>query len=586
MGQGAHWIGMLFLKTFHLLALAAFVSASSFTLHDSRSAAPAGFIYEGPAPDSDQLTLRFALAGKNISGLHNTLTTISTPGHVAFRQWLSADEVKAFVKPSSETLAAFENFTSANGLSATSTSPHGNWVSVNMSVFQANTLFRAQYQRFSHPSLAEPLTRTLAISLPSELVGHVDAIHPGTDFSIIRPQVVVQPQPSLVKRDHGQHPSASCNTSDPNGEMTPACLQALYGIPSTAASARRDNRILVTGFLGRSPSDGSLSDFLGEFRRDIPRNTTFNLTKLDNPSFVGNGTFDGVTVEADIDIEYTVGVATGVPVDFLSVGGDLSLSSIATAILDTISFVAGLESPPSIMTTSYGVAEADVGTALATSICNGLAGLSARGISVLFSSGDGGVHGSDDDLSLCNTTTFVPAFPASCPWVTTVGGTIGFGPEIAMNLTSGGFSDVFPRPSYQEQAVESFLAELPKDFPGTFNTTGRGYPDVALQANNFAYVSQGVHGEVSGTSLSAPTFAAIIALVNDRLLSVGEQPLGFLNPWIYKHADVFTGITAGHNSGDLCPESSVAFDAVKGWDPLTGVGTPIFDRLLQAAFAK
>ncbi|KAJ7603895.1 Pro-kumamolisin, activation domain-containing protein [Roridomyces roridus] len=105
-------------------------------LRRSRSAAPAGFIYEGTAPESDQLTLRLALAGKNISGLHDTLTAISTPGHVAFRRWLSADEVKEFVKPSSETLAAFENFTSANGLSATSTSPHGNWVSVNMPYFK------------------------------------------------------------------------------------------------------------------------------------------------------------------------------------------------------------------------------------------------------------------------------------------------------------------------------------------------------------------------------------------------------------------------------------------------------------------
>ncbi|KAJ7620173.1 subtilisin-like protein [Roridomyces roridus] len=568
MAHGADWIGMSFLKIFHLLALAALVSAGSFTPHDSRSAAPAGIISEGAALDSDQLTLRFALAGNNISGLHDTLTARSTPGNAAFRQWLSADEVKEFVKPSSETLAAFENFTSANGLSATSTSPQGNWVSVNMSVFQANTLFRAQYQRFSHPSLAEPLTRTLAISLPSELVGHVDAIHPGTDFSIITPQMAVQRQPSFGKRD--QHPSASCNTS----------------IPSTAASARTDTRILVTGFVGRSPSQESLSDFLGEFRPDIPKNTSFNLTRIDNSSFVSDGTFDDLTLEADIDVQYTVGVATGVPVDFLSVGGDESLSSLATAILDQISFVAGMDNPPSTMTSSFGVAETDVGVALATSVCNGLASLSARGISVLFSSGDGGVHGSDDDLSLCNTTTFVPAFPASCPWVTTVGATIGFGPEIAMNLTSGGFSDVFPRPSYQEQAVESFLAELPKDFPGTFNTTGRGYPDVAIQANNFAYVSQGVHSKVGGTSLSSPTFASIIALVNDRLLGAREQPLGFLNPWIYKHADAFTDITAGHNSGDLCPESSVAFDAVKGWDPLTGVGTPVFDRLLQAAFAK
>ncbi|KAJ7347179.1 hypothetical protein DFH08DRAFT_648779, partial [Mycena albidolilacea] len=63
-----------------------------------------------------------------------------------------------------------------------------------------------------------------------------------------------------------------------------------------------------------------------------------------------------------------------------------------------------------------------------------------------------------------------------------------------------------------------------------YNKTGRGYPDVSTQGWNFEIV---VDGEVTlegGTSASSPTFASIIALINDRLLAENKAVLGFLNP--------------------------------------------------------
>ncbi|KAJ7702544.1 hypothetical protein B0H16DRAFT_742329, partial [Mycena metata] len=80
-----------------------------------------------------------------------------------------------------------------------------------------------------------------------------------------------------------------------------------------------------------------------------------------------------------------------------------------------------------------------------------------------------------------------------------------------------------------------------------------------------------------------PAFASIIALINDCLIAAGKPVLGFLNPFIYASQSVFTDITVGHNSGTECPASTPAFDATTGWDPLTGVGTPLFDKLLAAA---
>ncbi|KAE9382492.1 hypothetical protein BT96DRAFT_1027634 [Gymnopus androsaceus JB14] len=132
----------------------------------SRTSAPAGFVSQGVAPANDMLTLRVALTSNNIAGSPE------------FRQWLSMEEVKSFVQPSSETVSAFSAFASANGLEPTVISPNGDWVSITLPVSQANQLFATQFEVFTHPDMLNTITRTLSVSLPSELVGHIDLHQP------------------------------------------------------------------------------------------------------------------------------------------------------------------------------------------------------------------------------------------------------------------------------------------------------------------------------------------------------------------------------------------------------------------------
>ena len=187
--------------------------------------------------------------------------------------------------------------------------------------------------------------------------------------------------------------------------------------------------------------------------------------------------------------------------------------------------------------------------------------LGARGVSLLFASGDGGARGRLDDPTICNNNTFLALFPASCPYGTAVGGTTGINPEIAAPLSGGGFSSIFPRPSYQDYAIPPFLNSLPPNFPGIFNRSGRGLPDISTQAVNFTYILGGNISELSGTSFASPTFASIIILINDRLIAAGKPVLGFLNPWIYSSAfKTFTDITEGKNTGFVCPSNTVSYN--------------------------
>ncbi|KAJ6504169.1 subtilisin-like protein [Mycena vitilis] len=572
-------------KVLYVLALTAAASEGKTVLHERRVAAPAGFIRVGAAPGSEVVSLRVALAANDVAGLRDKLMSIATPGSSDFRQWLSMEEVKAYTQPSPETVSAFNAFASANGLKPTVISPNGDWVSIALPISQANTLFDAQFEIFSHPDMPGNITRTLSVSLPAELVGHVDVIHPTTAFT--EPDVRLVPVPAVgrLTRDLQLRRASvdpSCDSSVPTGLITPKCLQDLYGIPATPATAP-NNTILVTGYEGQFAQAADLKGFLEAWRPDIPANTTFSLLSVDGGINTQSPTSAGG--EANLDIQYVAGIATGVPVQYLSVGGNFS----ATALLDTTTFLDGVANPPTVVTTSYALTESFFGNTLATKICNGYMALGSRGISVIFASGDGGVRGNRDTTNGigCANNTFNPTFPPSCPFGTTVGGTIGFNPEVAVNFSTGGFSDFFPAPDYQRAAIAGFLETLPSDFAGIFNRTGRGFPDVALQAWNFATFNNGINDTTGGTSASAPTFAAIVALINDRLIVAGKPVLGFLNPFLYSTASgAFTDITSGHNSGFHCPaNTTVAFDGAVGWDPLTGFGTPIFSELLAAALA-
>lgn len=63
---------------------------------------------------------------------------------------------------------------------------------------------------------------------------------------------------------------------------------------------------------------------------------------------------------------------------------------------------------------------------------------------------------------------------------------------------------------------------------------------------------------IGGTSASSPTFAAVIALVNDALLAQGKPSLGFLNPWIYSGAySALNDVTIGSAYGESLRQSDI-----------------------------
>jgi tripeptidyl-peptidase-1 len=311
------------------------------------------------------------------------------------------------------------------------------------------------------------------------------------------------------------------------------------------------------------------------------------------------------SVEANLDIQYTAGlVGPQIKTNFFSTAGrgshvpDLDQPSAADnenePYMEFFTYLLGLDDDklPSVLSTSYGESEQAVSAEYAYKVCDMIGQLGTRGVSVIFSSGDTGPGSACQTNDGKNTTRFLPVFPASCPYVTSVGGTYQIQPERAVYFSSGGFSDLWERPSYQDKAVTDYLKRLGDRWTGLYNPKGRGFPDVAAQGLGFRVVDKGVTKPVAGTSASAPVFASVVALLNNARRAAGKPALGFLNPWIYEQGykglnDIVDGGSTGCTGRSIYSGLKSArvpyasWNATEDWDPVTGYGTPDFEKLMR-----
>ncbi|PIL25326.1 hypothetical protein GSI_13215 [Ganoderma sinense ZZ0214-1] len=444
---------------------------------------------------------------------------------------------------------AVTDWLAGHGLSVESRSYSGETLTVRVPAACANAILAANFTAYMHDATNTTMIRTLSYSLPAYLYDHVSFVYPTTQFDApVRLGAALElslrqsrPRAPSRRADSASEVPASCASS-----ITPRCLQALYGIPTMPATSS-GNSLYVSGLGGTSANPNDLQTFLEQFRPDIKNGTYTSL------SVAGSSDTGIPTNEGNCDTQYTVGLATNVSVTY-AIAGSMSNGVTFGDLLNTVVYLLELDEPPLVVTTSYVFDEPvdSESIQVARTLCNYYAQLGLLGTSVIFASGDNGAvgGGSNQNNGCQSPAPFVPSFPSTCPFVTSVGSTQGVNPEVAASFSSGGFSNIFSRPSYQDTAVNAFLHRQGNLNAGLFNISGRAYPDVATQGMNFNIRVGGLtYNDFNGTSASSPTFASII----DRLLAAGRSPLGFLNPLLYSNATVaFNDITAGDNRDSMC----------------------------------
>ncbi|KAJ5754101.1 peptidase S8/S53 domain-containing protein [Penicillium nucicola] len=271
----------------------------------------------------------------------------------------------------------------------------------------------------------------------------------------------------------------------------------------------------------------------------------------------------------------------------------------------------GVYRPTNVISISYSGGEADFPASYLKRQCSEIMKLSLQGVTVVESSGDYGVGsypgdgGWETGCAGPDGDVFYPSADVTCPYVLSVGST-RFNHvsdpndtttyyETASGYSGGGFSNYFDAPEWQKKAIAQYFDEVKLDFTGykeagknfsdvgsgVYRTGGRGYPDVSSIGVHYMSFTEGRWAREGGTSLSAPIWAAVITLINERRLAANKSTVGFLHPVLYAHPEVFTDITVGNNTA--C--NSTGFLAAKGWDPVSGLGTPIFPKLVDLFLA-
>ena len=558
---------------------------------------PRGWTASDKPPIPDQLLdLKIGLKNKKFAELEQHLYEVSSPTHHRYRQHLSKEEVDDLVRPDEEASALVTEFLQDHGISKEQCkySSAGDWISVALPVTQVEKMLNTKYSVYRHED-GTSMVRTTEWSLPLHLHEHISTIQPTTAFLRASPKLrTVLESPGVDFNEDDYPPNSTDLISTCNWEgVTPTCLRLLYGTDGYTPQSPNSS-IAFTNYLGEVANRSDASKFLTMFRPEaVSTASLFEQISISGGP-VDNGT-GGAGYEGNLDIQTIAGQTYPINITSYSTGGSPPFQPDVHTPENTnepylvwLEYVSSQEEIAQTISTSYGDDEQTVPQSYAQAVCEGFAHLGLRGVSLLFSSGDSGVGPDDTCFSNDgkNTSMFLPAFPASCPYITTVGGTRSYPEEVAYDTKNGyvsgsGFSNYFAQPTYQKDSgvVDKYVESLKGEHDGLYNKSGRAYPDVAAQGYRYVVVYDGSVISLDGTSASCPTVASTISLVNDALMADGQQPLGFLNPWLYAGAGekAFTDVVNGSSTG--C--NSTGFPAGEGWDVASGFGTPQFPVMLD-----
>lgn len=517
-------------------------------------------------------TLLFAIKQSNTDLVSGILSDVSNPDSPSYGKYLSFEQVGELVR-NDVSLKIVKKFLIANGIpdNEIDETANGEFLTVRTPVQNAERLLSSKFFVFEKDSVR--VLRTDSVTVPEDLRDHIDFIGATTQLPGIRRRSIVRGR-------------------EVNGYVTPQLLNDHYNVKSNVVKDKRATQSLFES-LGQDFSPADLAMF--QQRLSVPASKISKVIGPNDPSVCDNNM--NSCGEANLDVQYILSMSPDSPTTYWSVEQSNDL------FVDWVAAVANDPSPPLVHSISYGGMEYD--NSMMDRFSLEVQKLGLRGVTVVVSSGDDGVSGAvaRESSSECG---FNPSFPASCPFVVAVGATQGpesGEAEIACSsatggivTSGGGFSNVYPQPSYQSESVSEFFknsawTNLPPS--DEYNAKGRAYPDVSMLGFNYIIVDGQQLVAVSGTSASSPVFAGLLSLVNGELLASGRPSLGFVNPLLYKlrsQAGVYNDITEGSNNCAAGPEDnhtccSYGFTATSGWDPVTGLGSINFENFKDAVLS-
>ncbi|KAH6986891.1 tripeptidyl-peptidase 1 [Ilyonectria destructans] len=551
--------------------------------HEFLQEVPGDYVQLGAAPQDQFLSLRFYLAELDKPYL-KVAEEVSDPDSEQYGQYLEAHELRSILPDMSLASSKVTRWLEDEGLSNHTTNPER--IDVTAAVADWDRVLNTTFLQFRHRATGRTVVRTTEYSVPATQKEVIDYIYPTVQFF----RLSTNPA-KVLKRQHIPTGPSNCSNS-----VCPAQLRTKYNINYSPPDGKSGSTIAIAGFLNNFPNVTDVKAFLTKYDKKNPKSIpAINVVSVNKGTLKPPADGGSLTVEAELDLDYSMAFTGPLPVSFYSVGGHAPKvgQKPSTHIspddnepyAEFFEYVLALKNPPKVISISYNDDEKNVPVAYAKRVCDLFAKAAARGISIVGSSGDGGAAGAGGDSTCLGVSgkkrLFVPTFPSSCPWMTSVGATADYGG--VASFSSGGMSNVFKRPSWQDKAVTGYIKALKGKHKNYYNTTGRAQPDVSLLGDDYLTLTGGQASIHDGTSASAPVFAAMVALINDMRLREKKPVLGFLNPMLYsaKTNSAFRDVKDGSNSVG-CADGNFfepGWEALAGWDAATGPGEPNFAKL-------
>ncbi|OAQ76716.1 peptidase S8/S53, subtilisin/kexin/sedolisin [Purpureocillium lilacinum] len=564
----------------------------------------------------------------------------SDPDSPTYGHHYTKDQIRDLFSPTDESILRVRQWLVASGIpeGKITVSQTKSWVNFEASIGRLEQLLNAKYHVYDNLVTRTEHFGTDEYYLPEDLAVHIDFVLPGTAFSRFHQGGVDLKKRKLGLTGTKSRPLRPplCwelpkadflgSLADCYNQITPACIKAMYNIPQ-ARLAHPSNKLGIYELNGDAYVQSDLDMFTKLYAPYVPPGTAPLVHNIDgsngtseDPDMVRQkaGSESMLDFEMVVPIIYPQGtVLYSVPYPDPKPGiFNLFLDALDGSYCDRTSHGYTGDTPK--IDGVYPMR--DCGTLAATNVisisygfpefmyparyeylerqCDEWMKLALAGITVVVASGDNGVAGNTNACLGKLKNIFVPDAVSSCPYVTSVGSTVlpphkrpGDQETATTSFSSGGgFSNIFKTPSYQKRAVADHLFYFNPGYPsyntsrgqipkngGIYNAQGRGFPDLSANGDNSAVITNGIAWLGGGTSQAAPIIAAMFNLVNEERLAANKSTIGFVNPMLYKHPEIFNDIRVGkQDKGGLYDNGcgNDGFQCGQGWDPVTGLGTP------------
>jgi len=497
------------------------------------------------------LKLTFALKVHTADLIEKLFWSVSDPDSPYYTKYVDLPYFIENHSTAPQIVEMFEEWLSEVNVTSYYWNPTHDFLNIDICVNMAEDIFQVHFANFYNSEYGTIIRTLERYSLPDDIASEVVFVTGMNRFPPTRPLKAIYTKRS-VQQD----------------SITPQTIYSTFNTNGIAGQAP-NNLQAVAQFLMQYFDPQDLQDF----------QSNFNLQNQPAAQIVGYNDPTNPGTEALLDIEYIIATAPGIPTWFWSTNG--TVNNGQEPFVTWAQNVNSGTTIPLVFSISYGDEESSIPKDFCDRLNIELQKMALRGTSVLFASGDNGV-------GCTNNCMLDPNWPASSPFVTTVGGFYSTsGALTGDSISSGGFSNYYAMPPYQTPVVPSYLANTPNLPPTSkFNSSSRAMPDVSSFSENVVIVQSGSETSVAGTSCASPVFAGVISLINDYLLQNGKRSLGFLNSALYKigqgSGGSFLDVTTGSNDGGAC---CPGFPATTGWDAITGWGGPNFPSLKMALAA-